>query len=403
MGIFILNEGVIHMTNKLYYVDPYIQAFSATILKQTPDYVVLSETAFYPTGGGQPHDTGTINGIAVTNVEIVDGEIRHYLAAVLPKNTEHAEGLIDWNRRLDHMQQHAGQHILSAAFDNLFEWKTVSFHLGKETSTIDLDVSDISEDVLQQTETLANEIVLENRPIETKWVTEEELGQYKLRKATKITEDIRLVIVPDFDYNACGGTHPSTTGQIGLIKILRVEKQKRIIRVEFVCGNRVLSQLHRKQGIISNLIGSLSSPEDKLENTVQSVLANNKMLEKQLANLKDSLLQYEAKDLTSSLGQTIITRIFQNRTIQELQKLGKYVTSESTESICILVSENETRLQVVVVKGSSVNQNMKQLLEYVLPLINGKGGGNNTIAQGGGESTISGEQLIEKIVKYITL
>ncbi|QFG00922.1 alanyl-tRNA editing protein [Psychrobacillus glaciei] len=390
------------MTNKLYYEDPYIQTFSAKILKQTQDYVVLSETAFYPTGGGQPNDSGTLNGIAVTNVELIEGEIRHHLATSLLANTEYVEGAIDWKRRFDHMQQHAGQHILSAAFDNLFGFKTVSFHLGKNSSTIDLDVNEISAHQLAEVEALANEIILENHPIETKWITEEELAQYKLRKPTKVKEDIRLVIIPNFDYNACGGTHPKTTGQVGLIKILQMEKQKQNIRVEFVCGARVITHLQRKHTIITNLINSLSSPEEKLEDAVHTLLNNVKMQEKQISNLNGLLLQYEANELIRNTKGTILTANFQNRTIQELQKLAKLITTESIETLCILVSQNEDRIQIVAARGSSVNQNMKELIEKILPLINGKGGGNNTIAQGGGENRISTEQLLQKSLEYIT-
>lgn len=389
------------MTIKLYYKDAYIQSFSAKVIKNEQDYVVLSETAYYPSGGGQPHDTGTLNNIAVTNVETIDGEIRHYLATNLPSDIEYVEGAIDWKRRFDHMQQHSGQHILSAAFDNLFGLQTVSFHLGKDSSTIDIDTSEVSEEQLQQVEELANQIILENRAIETKWVTEADLKDYKLRKATKVKEDIRLVLIPDFDDNACGGTHPTSTGQIGLIKILQTEKQKRMIRVEFVCGNRVISHLHRKQSIVSNLIQSLSSPEEKLEDTVRALLNNGKAHEKQIANLKETLLQYEAKQLIQNKQGRLISSTFQGRTIQELQKLAKFITSESEQSICILISENEDRLQLVSAKGQAVEQSMKQLMESILPFINGKGGGNDTIAQGGGEKILSSEQLLEKALSNI--
>lgn len=389
------------MTIKLYYKDPYIQTFSARVVKQEQDYVILSETAFYPTGGGQPHDIGTLNGIAVTNVEIIDNEIRHYLETTLPANTDYVEGSIDWERRFDHMQQHAGQHILSAAFDNLFNLKTVSFHLGNDRSTIDLDISEVSEQQLVDVEALANQVILENYPIETKWVTEEELVHYKLRKETKVKEDIRLVIIPHFDINACGGTHPNGTSHVGLIKILQIEKQKRNIRVEFVCGGRVISHLHRKQQVMTNLISSLSTPEKDIENAVKSLLTNCKSLEKQVADLKDLLLLYEAKELIRNTKGVIITSIFPDRSIQELQKLAKFITTEAEEIVCILISEHENRLQLVAAKGSAVHKNMKALIETVLPHINGKGGGNNSIAQGGGENKISSKQLLEIAFAYM--
>lgn len=389
------------MTNKLYYENPYIQTFSARVIKQEQDYVVLSETAFYPTGGGQPHDTGTLNGIDMMNVETIDGEIRHFLAKSLPENTEVVEGSIDWERRFDHMQQHAGQHILSAAFESLFGFQTISFHLGKESETIDLDTTAVTPEQLKEAEKLANQIILENRPIETKWVTLDELAQYKLRKATTLKEDIRLVIIPDFDYNACGGTHPKGTGQVGLIKILQTEKQKRHIRVEFVCGERVLTHLHRKQQILLNLISTLNAPEEKLVDAARVSLDNGKASEKQIADLKDTLIHYEAKELISKAETSIITDTFQNRSIQELQKLAKTVVADAPETICVLVSENEHNLQIIAAKGDIVEKSMKELITNVLPYINGKGGGNDKMAQGGGENTLSSEQLIEKALFYM--
>lgn len=373
------------MTKKLYYENPYIQTFSANIIKQE-DYVVLSETAFYPTGGGQPHDIGTLNGISVTNVETVDGEIRHFLARSLPKDTEVVEGTINWDRRFDHMQQHAGQHILSAAFESLFGLQTISFHLGTEIATIDLDTTTVSPEQLEEAEAEANAIILENRPIDSKWVTLEELDQYRLRKATTLKEDIRLVIIPGFDYNACGGTHPKETGQVRLIKILQMEKQKRHIRVEFICGERVLAHLHRKQDVLLNLISTLNAPENKLVDAAKTMLDNGKKLDKQIVELKDTLIHYEAKELVSKTETSIITAIFQNRSIQELQKLAKTIVADAPNKICLLVSENELKLQIVAAKGDIVEQSMKQLITNILPVINGKGGGNEHIAQGGGKT-----------------
>lgn len=389
------------MTNKLYYEDPSIQCFKAKVIEQQPNYVVLSETAFYPTGGGQPHDLGLINGIEVTNVEVIDGEIRHFLTNPLPDNTTEVNGQIDWERRFDHMQQHAGQHILSAAFEQLFKFQTISFHLGKDTVTIDLNVTEVSEQQLMETEQLANQIILENRLIETKWVTEKELSNYKLRKATSLKENIRLVIIPDFDYNACGGTHPISTGQVRAIKILQTEKQKKAVRVEFICGERILTHLHRKHLVLVNLVSILSTPENKIMNATKNLLTQNSRLEKQVVDLSNSLLAYEAKELRESSDKTTITCIFENRSMQELQKLAKLVIQETPNSICILVSNNQDKLQVVAAKGNDVEQSMKELIAHVLPYINGKGGGNERMAQGGGEKIITSEQLIEKAISYI--
>ena len=389
------------MTNKLYYEDPYLTTFTASIIKKEPEYVIISETAFYPTGGGQPCDTGSLNGISVINVEIIDGELRHFLAEPLDSQSIEVKGNVNWARRFDHMQQHAGQHILSAAFAELFQMQTVSFHLGKETATIDLDTTEVTEEQLKKVEELANQIILENRAIETKWVTEDELTQYKLRKSTSIKEDIRLVIIPDFDYNACGGTHPSSTGQVGSIKILQTEKQKRHIRVEFVCGKRVLTQLDRKQNVLLSLISKLSSPEEKLVDAANNLLHTNKNLEKLLNEHKQELLKFEAKELLKQSINDIVGVTFENRTIQDLQRLARFLVEESPSSLCVLVSHNEEKLQIVTARGTNREESMKALLLQLLPLINGKGGGNDTLAQGGGEAALSSTELLNKALTYI--
>lgn len=229
------------MEQKLYYQDAYLQTFSAKVRKQTQDesgnwFVVLDRTAFYPTGGGQPFDIGTLNDIQVLNVEEIEGEIRHYIDRPIAETEEKIFGVIDWQRRFDHMQQHAGQHILSATFEELFEFETVSFHLGKEVLTIDLNTDELKEEQAQQVEIRANQIILENQPIDTRWVNSAELSQYKLRKRISVTEDIRLVIIPDFDYNGCGGTHPNSTGQVGSLKILDWERQKRKFEFNLYVG-----------------------------------------------------------------------------------------------------------------------------------------------------------------------
>jgi alanyl-tRNA synthetase len=388
------------MENKLYYKDAYITDFNAKVVKQAQDeagdwYVVLSQTAFYPTGGGQPYDVGTINNSRVTRVEEVEGEIRHYVEAALANTESEIKGLIDWERRFDHMQQHAGQHILSAAFDNLFHYKTVSFHLGVETLTIDIQTESLSDHEAKKAEDAANQIILENRLIETKWVTEEELSTYSLRKETKVKEDIRLVIIPDYDYNGCGGTHPKATGEVQAIKILGWEKQKNNIRVQFVCGERVLKQLGQKQKVLLGLTKLLNAPEKDMEQAVIRLLEQGKQLEKELEGIKETMLQYEAKSFCENIKGETIRRSFHNRTIQELQKLAKYITAENEKALVYFVSKNENKLQLVCARGAARTESMKTVIGHALPLINGKGGGNDTFAQGGGDALITEEQMLE--------
>jgi len=396
------------MEHKLFYQDAYIEHFSSRVKEQHHDlegnwYVTLEQTAFYPTGGGQPHDIGFINEELVTNVEEVDGEIRHYIQNPVFTNHNEINGKIDWIRRYDFMQQHAGQHVLTAAFVELFDIQTTSFHLGEETVTIDLSCFEIDDAQLLAAEDLANRIIIENRPIETKWVTKEQLEQYPLRKKVKVDQDIRLVIIPEFDYNGCGGTHPRTTAEIAMLKILKVEKQNGQIRIHFVCGNRIRKQLHKKQKTILEMVHLLSSPEEKLGDTAKVLLNHKKVLEKQLAEKQQLLIEFESRELVESQRQgfPLIHAHYHDRSIQDLQKLAQLVVLESPNVIVLLIARNEQRLQVVLGRGQNMNVNLKEVLSEILPLINGKGGGSESFVQGGGIDEMDVVLFEDKCVNLI--
>ncbi|WP_431028709.1 alanyl-tRNA editing protein [Lysinibacillus sp. LZ02] len=393
----IASKGVKHMKDLLYYQDAMIKQFSADVVKTGADeqgaYVVLSNTAFYPTGGGQPHDTGWINNVEVLNVEKVDEEIRHYIQEEATLSGR-VEGKLNWVRRFDHMQQHTGQHILTAAFVELFDYQTVSFHLGTDLVTIDLNTVAVTAEELAAAEKRANDIILENRPIETTWVTKEELVQYNLRKDVSVDEDIRLVIIPDYDYNGCGGTHPTSTGQVQMVKIMEIEKMKANIRVHFVCGNRVYEQLAMRKTVLTDVARQLSVPEKEAGAALTKLMKAAKQTEKALAETRDALLAFEAKEFVHT-GESIIAKTFENRSIQELQKLARYVTTEKPDVIALLVANNEDKLQFVAARGANIDVSMKSISTAALPSINGKGGGNDALVQGGGEKLITPEQLLE--------
>ena len=388
------------MKNLLYYTDSMIKEFTAQVLhtgNDGRDYVVLSNTAFYPTGGGQPHDTGWLNDTDVIDVEKIEDEIRHYVSGNIP--TGEVTGKINWERRFDHMQQHAGQHILTAAFVELFGIATTSFHLGSGVVTIDLNTDSISDEQLQLAETRANEIIIENRPIETKWVTKDELSNYTLRKEVSVDEDIRLVIIPDYDYNGCGGTHPTSTGQVSLLKILGTEKMKKQVRVHFVCGNRVLKELTMRKQVLSDVARQLSVPEEQAADALKKVLSVAKATEKTLAEARDNLLVYEARELIAQAKNNLISATFENRTIQELQKLGRYITQEKADSIALITANNEDKLQFIAARGTNVEISMKNVATTILPMINGKGGGSDALVQGGGEKAMSADELLREMLR----
>ena len=392
-------KGGFFLKELLYYQDVMLREFDATVISKGTDennrnFIVLSNTAFYPTGGGQPHDTGTLNGIEVIDVEKVGTEIRHYIQGDASVLAGDVQGQINWQRRFDHMQQHAGQHILTAAFVELFNIQTVSFHLGSEQITIDLAVDSISEEQLLAAEALANDIILENHQIEMKWITENELENYNLRKDVAVTGDIRLVIIPNFDYNGCGGTHPTSTGQVNAIKILSTEKMKGNIRVSFVCGQRVLKELAVRKKVLADVARQLSVPEAEAATALAKVLSAQKNTEKALVHAKEELLQFEAKALISN-NNHIIAVAYTQRTMQELQKLARMIVTEQADTIVLLVAETEDKLQFVAARGAAAERSMKDIAAKILPHINGKGGGNDQMVQGGGENIISTEELLK--------
>ncbi|MDQ0270528.1 alanyl-tRNA editing protein [Cytobacillus purgationiresistens] len=393
---------------KLYYNDAYIKTFQALLQNQQEDeegrlYAVLNQTGFYPTGGGQPHDTGELNGARVTDVEEVEGEIRHYIDTPIQENE--VTGVIDWDRRLDHMQQHAGQHILSAAFAETLGVITVGFHLGKELVTIDLDTKELSEEQAAEAEERANQIILENRPIELRWVDAADLDQYPLRKQPTVQENIRLVIIPEFDYNGCGGTHPSTTGQVSAIKILDWERQKKQTRLTFVCGGRVLTQLHKKHTTVKQVSQLLSASEEELAKATARMIAHSKSVEKELEDARNELLNFEGVELLKEVSlqgeSKVLGKIFQNRSIQELQNLARQMTAEAPEAIIFLINESDEKLQFVCARGSEPGFSMKEIVAELLLMIDGRGGGNEKFAQGGGEASVSSESLLDKALSYV--
>src|SRR5436190_18700887 len=222
-------------TERLYFADPYLTRFSARVVareqrNQRPA-VALDQSAFYPEGGGQPADAGTLGGAAVLDVQIEDGVIWHMLDQALDADT--VQGAINWERRFDHMQQHHGQHLLSAAFERLYGLRTVSFHLGSAASTIDLAATELTPTQAAAAEELTNQVIWEDRPILARFVSAEERAQLPLRKPPSVAGPVRVVSVPDFDHSACGGTHPRATGGVGLLDLRRWERRGDVMRVEF--------------------------------------------------------------------------------------------------------------------------------------------------------------------------
>lgn len=401
-------KGERKLEQKLYYTDAYKQDFTTKVIKQDYDkdgnlYVILNETVFYPTGGGQPHDTGTLNGIAVLGVEEVDEEIRHFIAEQL--HTEEVEGKINWERRFDHMQQHAAQHILSAAFWDYFNIPTIGFHLGKETVTIDLETENLHAETVEKAVQIANKIVFENHPILIKWMNLEEAKTLPLRKEPTMTETIRVVIIENFDYNGCGGTHPKRTGEVGPIQVLGWERNKGGIRLTFIAGWRTLKLMGQQQQIMKDVSKQLNSSEADIPAKVAQLLTSQKENEKAMQTMTEKLLYTEANELlqqpTKIHAGILISKVFTNRSMQEIAKLSAIITEQQEHAITYFVIENEDKLQCILACGKTVTLDMNTILKEALPTIEGKGGGNKKSARGGGKAMMSGDEFLNQLISSL--
>ncbi|MGG0938815.1 alanyl-tRNA editing protein [Brevibacillus centrosporus] len=391
------------MKDRLYYQDAYVKTFTAEVTKRGVEengmpYVVLNQTAFYPTGGGQPSDHGHLGETRVIDVEEVDGEVRHRLASPIPEETVQLEGSIDWERRFDHMQQHAGQHILSAAFLEVVGAETVAFHLGKERVTIDVRLDELTPEVWEAVEQRANQIVLENRPISARFVDDEELATLPLKKQPTVTENIRVVIIPEFDYNPCGGTHPAHTGEVGMIKILGWERHRGNIRLEFICGWRALRDYTRKQSMVREVSKLLMTSDAELVAQTERLVAERDALKQSLVEKERLLLEVEVRQHLAQADQLggvrLLEMTFSDRSIQQLQQFAHQAVAQEPNVVCLLAATGE-KLQLVFARGAEVNVAVNQLIKDTLPLIDGKGGGNAAMAQGGGQPTRPAQEVLD--------
>ncbi|WP_422124094.1 alanyl-tRNA editing protein [Planococcus sp. X10-3] len=370
------------MTEKIYYQDAAVKAAASNVIAHGEDekgnYVVLDRSCFYPEGGGQPADTGFIGEAMVTDVQTVDGEIRHYTTRALAKG-EYPTA-IDWERRFDHMQQHTGQHLLSAAFEDEFGMETRSFHLGTERVSIDLDVPSIQPDQLKRVEQQVNHFIRRQIPIETEWVTHEQAAGLALRKKPAVDGDIRLVKIADIDINACGGTHLDNTAELGLVKIIRTEKAKKFTRVYFLCGNRALEHFDLLQSVTDQLMRSLNAPLAELPAAASAMLSDRKDKEKQVKKLSLQLLELEADSLQPE--KNVLVRIFENRPIKEVQQLAQLTTEKQPALYALFMVSEESSLRFVCAKNKNSPGDMKRVLEDILKNNDGSVGGTENLAQG---------------------
>lgn len=385
------------LTDRLYYTDSYLRQFQAHVVDASADglRVYLDRSAFYPSSGGQPFDTGTLGSARVMDVIDEDGRVAHVLDA--PLASQDIAGHIDWSRRFDHMQQHTGQHLLSAVLEELFQIPTVSFHMGAEACTIDVGVGSIDPVRLEQAEERCAEIVREARPV---LVAFEDAAEVEgLRKATERTGTLRVISIDGIDRSACGGTHVRNTAEIGPIFVRSVEKIRGNVRLEFVCGGRALRQARSDFRILQELSRLLSVPPAKTPATLATQLDRAKTLEKTAQKLAIELAQREGKELWTATEHDAsgLRRFTHNGPIDDAVRTRAQAFVAQGKAVFLAVSEKPTAILLASSPDSGIHAGER--VKALVTAAGGRGGGNAALAQGSLPDGVNVAELISKLVE----
>jgi alanyl-tRNA synthetase len=395
------------MTERLYYADSFLRRFTAHVTEireaSRADgvsvwQIALDRTAFYPTSGGQPCDTGSLaassRGGAVLDavVESVEedeqGTVWHFTRKPVTTGTA-VEGEIDWPRRMDHMQQHSGQHLLSAVFIRELQAPTVSFHLGDAISTVDLATGPIAHHSLERVERIANDLIAEDRMVTMRTIERAEaeamLADGRLHKLPERDGQIRLIEIADYDLNACGGTHVRSTGQIGGLMIRGMEKVSRGVRVEFVCGQRAVSAARHDFTTLSQAAAELSIGRDDVPAAIERMKQERKLADKERQRLRSEVTSYHAVKLVVEEqikgGLRMVVRDFDDRDAEYVRQLALGLTASVPRTVALLTSEEEWPARLVLAKSGDVNLHCGDLLRETAERYGLRGGGSSEFAQ----------------------
>ncbi len=381
------------MTERLYYEDPTQLEFDAHVAAareyQGRTAMVLDRSAFYPTSGGQIFDTGTLvgNGMRIRVVEVAEderGEVLHLVESPLPVGAL-VHGQVDAARRRDHMQQHTGQHLLSAAFLELWQAPTVSFHMGDETCSIDLDIKTLNEEQVRATERRVNEIVMEDRPVTIRWATAEEAREQGVRKIPPGIERLRLIEISGYDLNACGGTHVGRTGEIGAILLRKTEKVKQGVRVEFICGGRAVAAARRDFATLTEAAALFSAHIYDLPAQIRKTLEEAKAAGKRQFKVQEELAELLAEHTLASTpearGARLVVRRFDDRDLGFIKLLTQKLTARP--NVVALLATTLGQPALVFAQSPGGPHDMGGLMKQAMAALGGRGGGTRDMAQGG--------------------
>jgi alanyl-tRNA synthetase len=398
------------MTIKLYWDDSHLTAFTARVVDVSQsggrNILVLDQTAFYPLGGGQPADRGTIGGVSVLDVTIEDdSQILHYLERpidVLP-GAEIA-GEIDWAYRREMMQQHTGQHIISQAFFQLYGAETCGFRITERAAEIDLALELDGDEIpraLLRAEELANSVVFDNREVRAQTLMPADAARLPLRKESFITDCVRVVEIADFDFSPCGGTHAKRTGEVGLIAVRGWERAKRMTRVRFVCGARALQDYREANGVTEAVARRFTVGRSEIEASIERLFDENKALNRRVRELAELAARAEASDIIDAVapadGKRIIARVFVDRDFDELKLLAHRLV-ERKATIAMLATRQGGTARLIFARSSDLTTDVNLLLREACAQLDGRGGGKPDFAQGGGARV----DLLEEVLRTLS-
>ena len=397
------------ITAKLYWYDSHLTQFSAQVVdcfvEDGHQVVVLDQSAFYPGGGGQPYDTGAINAVRVMAVSTAeDGRMLHHLEDDVPFVVgEAVVGAVDWPRRLEMLQQHTGQHILSQAFFQLFGAETRGFRIFEQVAEIDLTLDGSPNELataIGQAEALANAIVFENRAVRLHTVTSEEAAQLPLRKENFNLDCVRVVEITDFDWSPCGGTHARHTGEVGLIAVRGWERAKRMTRVQFVCGARALCDYRAANQTATSVARRLSVGRDEALEAVARLLEEHKKLERRTRALVELATQAEAQELLAATPVTptprIIMRIFDDRDFDDVKHLAHRLVTDNGV-LALLATRTRDLVRLVCARSADLPVEAHTLLQSVCTQLGGRSGGTPEFAQGSGTRVADLERALANV------
>jgi alanyl-tRNA synthetase len=402
-------------TERLYYRDSHLLEFDARVVdvSERDDgaiAVMLDRTAFYPTGGGQPNDTGVLGEARV--VDCIDAEaegVLHVIQGAVPQAGDTVHAKIDAQRRLDHMQQHTGQHILSAAFVKLFDAPTRSFRVLAHECEIDLELNDPSDEKIEQAVDLANQTIWRNLPIAIREVTAEEAAAMPLRKDPSREGELRVIEISDFDLTPCGGTHANATGEVGIIAVRGWERAKGLTRIQFMAGVRVLSDYRKTNRTATETAALFSAGREDSPALITKLIEENKKLTRRVRELDAIACRIEAEEILKSAGfeaghrppdPLLITQVFDDRDADSLKHLALALIAHPNV-IGLLASRDGDTARLVFARSTDASGDMNALMRQACEMIDGRGGGKPDMAQGGGKNVAALKDAIDNAAQSL--